>query len=274
MTDVVRRIVPQSRWLDFGLQELWRHRELLFWLGWRDLRVRYQQTVAGAFWVVVQPLAMMAVFSVTLGFLARVASNDLPYAVLVLSGLVPWTLFSSILSSASSSLVSNASLVTKVYFPRNVLVFSALLAPLVDFAVSLVILLVILAIFGVVPAWTVVLLPFFGILVAVTALGPSLWFATLNVRYRDVRFMIPFLLQVGLFASPIVYPIDLVPPQYLTIYSLNPAVFVIQEFRHLLFGTGLVTTAMFVSWLVFTTVTIVSGLLYLRAEEKFFADMI
>lgn len=274
MTDIVRRIVPQSRWLDFGLRELWRHRELLFWLGWRDLRVRYQQTVAGAFWVVVQPLAMMAVFSFTLGFLARVASNDLPYAVLVLSGLVPWTLFSSILSSASSSLVSNASLVTKVYFPRNVLVFSALLAPLVDFAVSLVILLVIVAIFGVVPAWTVVLLPFFGILVAVTALGPSLWFATLNVRYRDVRFMIPFILQVGLFASPIVYPIDLVPPQYLTIYSLNPAVFVIQEFRLLLFGSGLVTTAMFVSWLVFTTVTIVSGLLYLRAEEKFFADMI
>ena len=274
MTDIVRRIVPQSRWLDFGLQELWRHRELLFWLGWRDLRVRYQQTVAGALWVVVQPLAMMAVFSFTLGFLARVASNDLPYAVLVLSGLVPWTLFSSILSSASSSLVSNASLVTKVYFPRNVLVFSALLAPLVDFAVSLVILLVILAIFGVVPAWTVVLLPFFGILVAVTALGPGLWFATLNVRYRDVRFMLPFLLQVGLFASPIVYPIDLVPPQYLTIYSLNPAVFMIQEFRHLLFGSGLVTTAMFVSWLAFTTVTIVSGLLYLRAEEKFFADMI
>lgn len=274
MSETFRRITPASKSFDFGLRELWEQRDLLVWLGGRDLRIRYRQTAAGVLWAVLQPVSMMAVYTLVLGVLARVESKDMPYAVLVLSGLVPWVLFSGVLGGTASSLVGNAALITKVYFSRIVVVLSSMTGPLVDYLISLGVLMVVLVIFSVVPAPQAVLLPFFGIVIALTALGPGLWAATLNVRYRDVRFVIPFLLQLGLFGSPIIYPIGLVPEAYLGIYSLNPAVFLLEGFKYLLFGKATITMTMFVSWLLFTVITLVTGLLYLRAEEKTFADTI
>lgn len=274
MKHVTRRITAKPDSLDMGLAELWAHRELLIWFGWRDLTVRYRQTAAGVLWAFLQPVAMMALFSITLGYLARVPSDDLPYAVLVLTGIVPWTLIGSTLGATSSSLVANSALMTKVYFPRSVMVFSAALTPFVDFLIALVVLAVMMMLYGIVPKPTALLLPFLGLAIVLTALGPGLWLATLNVRFRDVRFIIPFLLQIGLFGSPVVYPISLVPPTLWNIYILNPAVFPIEAFRYLLLGTGTLTPAMFVTWFVFVAVSIPTGLLFLRAEERLFADTI
>lgn len=274
MKPAVRRITAKPESRDLGLGELWAHRELLAWFGWRDLAVRYRQTAGGVLWAFLQPVATMALFSVTLGYLARVPSDNLPYAVLVLSGLVPWTLIGATLGATASSIVGNAALMTKVYFPRSIMVLSATLAPMVDYLIALVVLAITLGIYGIVPKATALALPFLGIALVLTALGPGLWLATLNVRFRDVRFVIPFLLQIGLFGSPVVYPISLVPSWLWNIYILNPAVFPIEAFRALLLGSGTVTAGMFISWFLFVVVTIPTGLWYLRAEERLFADTI
>jgi lipopolysaccharide transport system permease protein len=274
VTEIVRRIVPHADGIDFGLREIWLQRHLLVWLGWRDLRIRYRQTWAGVLWAVFQPIAMMLLFTVTLGYLAKVPSSNLPYSVLVLSGLVPWTLISGVLSGMSGSLVANAALITKVYFSRGVIVLSAILGPAVDYAISIVILALTGVILGQMPAVTTLLLLPFGLLIAATAVGPGLWLATLNVRFRDVRFIVPFLLQVGLFGGPVVYPIEIVPQSHLWLYSLNPTVFPVQAFRWFLLGTATVTVPMVLSWLVFVVASISSGLLFLRSEERLFADTI
>jgi lipopolysaccharide transport system permease protein len=274
MTQVVRRIQPRPEGIDFGLSEIWSQRDLLLWLGWRDLRIRYRQTSAGVMWALFQPVVMMIIFTLTLGYLARIPSNDLPYSVLVLSGLVPWTLISAVLSGTSGSLVANAPLITKVYFSRGVVVLSAVIGPAVDYAISILILGILCFGLGAVPALTAPFLIPFGLFVAATAIGPGLWLATLNVRYRDVRFIVPFLLQVGLFGSPVVYPIELVPSHLSLLYQLNPAVFPIQAFRWLLLGSATVTFPMAASWLVFVMASTTSGLLFLRSEERYFADNI
>ena len=274
MTENVRRIRPHAEGIDFGIREIWSQRGLLLWLGWRDLRVRYRQTSAGVLWAILQPVAMMVIFTLTLGYLARIPSNDLPYSVFVLSGLVPWTLISAVLSGTSNSLVANAALITKVYFSRGVVVLSSILGPAVDYALSIAILAVLCLTLGTVPAVTLPLLVPLGVIVALTAVGPGLWLATLNVKFRDVRFVVPFLLQVGLFGSPVVYPIELVPSHLAFLYQLNPAVFPIQAFRWLLLGSALMTWTMAVSWFVFSSVSLASGLLFLRSEERHFADTI
>lgn len=274
MSEEIRHITSRPNSFELGLQEVWSKRELLAWLGWRDLTVRYRQTVIGILWAVIQPVAMMLLFTATFGILVRVPSDNLPYSVLVLSGLVPWALLSSVVSAAASSLVSNASLISKVYFARIILVLSYAIAPFVDYLIALLILLALLAWFGITPSMNVVLLPGFGLLIALTALGPGLWFATLNVRFRDVRFVVPFLLQLGMFTTPVVYPISLVPEKYLNFYSLNPGVFLVEGFRYLLFGSATVTAVAAISWLTFALVAFLSGAMYLRAEEKSFADQI
>jgi lipopolysaccharide transport system permease protein len=274
MTEVVRHIRPKAERIDFGVQEIWSQRDLLVWLGWRDLRIRYRQTTGGLLWALLQPVVMMVIFTLTLGYLARIPSNDLPYSVLVLSGLVPWTLIAAVLGGTSSSLVANAALITKVYFSRGVVVLSAVVGPAFDYVISIVILAILCFMLGTVPAATTLLLIPFGVIVALTSLGAGLWLATLNVRFRDVRFIVPFLLQVGLFGSPVVYPIELVPTHLAWFYQLNPAVFPIQAFRWLLVGSGTVTTWMAVSWFVFVVASMASGLLFLRSEERLFADTI
>lgn len=274
MTLPVRRISAKSSRFDFGLAELWGYHELLFWLGWRDIRIRYRQTLVGALWAVLQPLSMMIVFTLTLGVFARVPSEAMPYPVLVLSGLVPWTLLANALSNVSASLINNSALITKVYFPRLVVALSSMLGPLVDYMISLGVLVLLMLVLGVTPAWTLLALPLMGVVIVISVFGMGLWFAALNVRFRDVRFIVPFALQVGMFASPVVYPMQLVPERWMDLYVLNPAVVIIEGFRWLLMGQGSITAPMILSWAAFSVITLVTGLLFFRSEEKAFADTV
>jgi lipopolysaccharide transport system permease protein len=243
----------------------------LYFLVWRDLKVRYRQTAIGAGWVVLQPLLTMAIFTVIFGRFARIPSDGLPYPLFCYTALVPWTLFSNALSRGGESVVGNANLVTKVYFPRLLLPLSGVLSPLVDFAIAAMVLVVMIAWYRIPLTLNVLALPFFILLVVCTALAVSVWLSALNVRYRDVRHTIPFLLQVWMFASPISYPVSMVT-EWRLLYSLNPMVGVIEGFRWALlgkqspdFGVVAVSTAVVV-------VLLVAGVVYFRQMERTFAD--
>jgi lipopolysaccharide transport system permease protein len=266
---VVIRARKQFFDLDFGT--LWAYRELLYFLIWRDLKVRYRQTVIGAAWVVLQPLLTMAIFTIIFGRFARIPSDGLPYPLFCYTALVPWTLFSSSLSRGGESVVGNANLVTKVYFPRLLLPLSGVLSPLVDFAIAAATLILMMGWYRVTPTVSVLALPFFIVLVVCTALAVSVWLSALNVRYRDVRHTIPFLLQVWMFASPISYPVSMVT-EWRLLYSLNPMVGVIEGFRWALlgkespdFGVMAVSTSVVVFLLI-------AGIVYFRRMERTFAD--
>ena len=264
-------IQARTQRFDPDIQSLWAYRELLYFLVWRDLKVRYRQTVIGAGWVVLQPLLTMAIFTIIFGRFAGIPSDGLPYPLFCYAALVPWTLFSNALSRGGESVVGNANLVTKVYFPRLLLPLSGVLSPLVDFAIAAVVLVLMIAWYRIPLTLNVLTLPFFILLVLCTALAVSVWLSALNVRYRDVRHTIPFLLQVWMFASPISYPVSMVT-EWRLLYSLNPMVGVIEGFRWALlgkespdFGVIAVSTAVVV-------VMLVAGVVYFRQMERTFAD--
>ena len=267
-------ICPASAWVLPNLAELWEYRELLYFLTWRDIKVRYKQTVLGAAWAVIQPLGMMLVFTIFFGRLVGVPSDGLPYPIFAYTALLPWQLFSRALTDASTSLVANERLITKVYFPRLLIPVSAVLASLVDFAIAFVLLLGMMVFYGIVPTGSVLMLPLFVLLALMTALGIGFWLSALNAQYRDVRYTLPFLTQFWLFATPVVYPSSLVPEQWRLLYGLNPMTGVVEGFRWaLLGGTGAPDTMLAVSATVVLGVFI-GGLYYFSRVDETLADVV
>ena len=256
------------------LGELWQYRELLYFLIWRDVKVRYKQTALGIAWAVLQPLLTMAVFSLFFGRLARVPSDGVPYPLFAYCALVPWGFFANGLNMGSNSLVESANLIRKVYLPRLALPVATVLSGGVDFAVSFLLLLGMMWFYGVAPQATVVYLPLFLLLALVTSLGVSLWLSALNVQYRDVRYTIPFLIQIWMFATPIAYPSSLVPGKWRVLYGLNPMVGVIEGFRWALLGTATRPGAIVLVSCAASLLILVTGMMYFRHAEKTFADVV
>ncbi len=267
-------ITPAKGWIRLGLADVWAYRELLYFLTWRDIKVRYKQTALGAAWAVLQPFMTMVVFSLFFGRLAGIPSEGVPYPVFAYAALVPWTFFANGVTLSSQSMVGNSNLITKVYFPRLIVPVAAVVSGLVDFGIAMVVLLGMMAFYGIVPTWQVVTLPIFLLLALVTSLGVGLWLSALNVRYRDIRYVVPFLMQFWLFATPIAYPSTLLNEPWRTIYGLNPMVGVVEGFRWALLDTrtapGLTTLLSAFAALGL----LISGAFYFRRMEKTFADVV
>jgi lipopolysaccharide transport system permease protein len=268
------RIGPPGRWASIDFRELWEYRELLYFLIWRDVKVRYKQTALGAAWAVIQPFFMMVVFSLFFGRLAKVPSDGIPYPVFTFCALLPWQLFANALTESSNSLVGNQNLITKVYFPRLVVPIAAVLGGLVDFVIAFVILLGMMLFYGIVPGWAIVTLPGFILLAVLTALGVGLWLSALNVQYRDVRYTITFLVQFWLFLTPVAYPSSIVPEKWRPLYGLNPMAGVVEGFRWALLGKSTPPGAML--WVSLGAVILIlfGGLYYFRRMEQQFADIV
>jgi len=267
-------IDPPKSWASIGLRELWEYRELLYFLTWRDIKVRYKQTALGAAWAVMQPFFMMVVFSLFFGKLAGVPSDGIPYPVFAFCGLLPWQLFAHALTESSNSLVGNQNLITKVYFPRLVVPIAAVLGGVVDFAIAFVILLVMMLYFGIVPGWAIVTLPLFIVLAVTTALAVGLWLSALNVKYRDVRYTMNFLVQFWLFATPVAYPSSLIPEQWRWAYGLNPMAGVVEGFRWALLGKTDPPGALLAVSIAVVVLLLIGGLYYFRKMEQEFADVV
>ncbi len=255
-----------------NLRELWGYRELLYFLTWRDVKVRYKQTAIGIAWVVLQPLAMMLVFSLFFGRLAGIPSEGVPYPLFAYAGLLPWQLFSRTVSESANSLVTDQRLITKVYFPRIMVPTSTSLAALLDFSISMLLLFVLIGFFGYRPGAALILLPFFILMMMLTALGVAYWLSALNVEYRDVMYTVPFLNQLWMFATPVVYPSSLVPENWRPLYGLNPMAGVIEGFRWSLLGTGEGLSSMFWVSAVVSLIVFSSGFAWFRRRERLFVD--
>jgi len=270
----VVRIEPSSGWVSFRLGELWDYRELLYFLVWRDIKVRYKQTALGATWAVLQPVMTMLVFSVFFGKLAKVPSDGIPYPIFAYAALLPWQLFAFALSESSNSLVGSQNLIQKVYFPRLVIPIAGVLAGLVDFAIAFVLLLGMMAYYGIHPTAAILVLPVFIVFAVAAALSVGLWLSALNVQFRDVRYTIPFLTQFWLFATPVAYPSSLVPEKWRALYGLNPMAGVVEGFRWALLGKS--TSPGPLLWVSVAAVILllVGGLAYFRRMEKTFADIV
>ena len=264
---------PSRGFLRLNLRDIWEYRELLYFLVWRDVKVRYKQTVLGAAWAILQPVMTMVVFSIFFGRLAKIPSDGIPYPVFAFTALLPWQLFAYALTESSNSLVSNQNLITKVYFPRLVIPISAVLAGLVDFAIALVVLLGLMWYFGIVPTAAVALLPVFVLFAIVTALAVGLWLSALNVKYRDVRYTIPFLTQFWMFATPVAYPASLVPEKWRALFGLNPMAGVVEGFRWALLGKAHSPGPLLVVSVIAVVVLLIGGLMYFRRMESTFADV-
>jgi lipopolysaccharide transport system permease protein len=256
------------------MADLWRYRELILFLAWRDISVRYKQTALGAAWAIIQPLFTMIVFSVFFGQLGKIPSDGLPYPVFSFCALIPWQLFAYSLGESGNSLVANQNLITKVYFPRIVIPLSATLGGLLDFIIAFVVLLIMMAFYGITPTTAIWYLPFFILLAIITALGAGLWLSALNVEYRDVRYTIPFLTQFWLFLTPIAYPSSMVPEQWRTLYAINPMVGVVEGFRWALLGNGSPPGLIFIVSILAAVILLVSGMFYFRRMERTFADKV
>jgi lipopolysaccharide transport system permease protein len=269
------RLQPTRGWVPIRLKELWQYRELLYFLTWRDIKVRYKQTVLGVLWALIQPFMTMVVFSLFFGQLARVPSDGLPYPIFNYAALIPWTLFSQGLTMSANSLVSSANLLRKIYFPRLVIPISSILSGLVDFALSFTILFGLMLFYGVAPTINVIWLPLLILLALVTSLGVGLWLSALNVQFRDVRYTIPFLTQLWMFITPIAYPSSLIQDQTLRlIYSLNPMTGVVEGFRWALLGTDTAPNTMILVSAAAAFTLLISGLFYFRRMERTFADVV
>ena len=267
-------IRPEKGWQALRLNELWEYRELFYFLIWRDVKVRYKQTALGAAWVILQPFMIMVAFSIFFGRLAKVPSDGLPYPIFAYTALLPWQLFAYAMTQSGNSLVANQQLILKVYFPRLIIPVAAVLAGLVDFAIAFLILLGMMLYYHLVPTLAVLTLPFFLTLALAAALSVGLWLSALNVKYRDIRYTLPFLVQFWLFVTPIAYPISIIPEPWRAICGLNPMAGVVEGFRWALLGKpGNMSLMMIVSILVVVGL-LLGGLIYFRRTEKFFADMI
>jgi len=267
-------IKPITGLVSLRLSELWKHREVLYLLVWRDIKVRYKQTALGATWAIIQPLLTMLTFSIFFGRLAKVPSDGLPYTLFSYSALVPWIFFATGLTQASNSLVSSANLITKVYFPRLLVPMAAVFAGLLDLTISGATLLLMMAYYHHGPTVHVVWIPALLILALITSLGVSFWFSALNVKYRDIRHVLPFVVQLWMFATPIAYPSSLVPARFRAIYALNPMAGVIEGIRWALLGVNTAPGVMLVVSSVIAVLMLVSGAYFFRRMETTFADVV
>ena len=267
-------IRPSQGWASLKLQELWEYRDLLYFLTWRDIKVRYKQTVLGASWAIIQPLFTMVVFSLFFGKLAKIPSDGVPYPIFAFAALVPWTFFANGLSQSSNSLVGSSHLITKVYFPRLVIPISSVISGTLDFAISFLVLLGMIVFYGITPTGNMIWLPFLLLLAFVTALGVGMWLSAMNVQFRDVRYVVPFLTQIWLFATPIAYPSSLLSEPWRTIYGINPMVGVVEGFRWALIGTDTAPGPIIAVSSLVALALLAGGALYFRRMEKSFADIV
>jgi lipopolysaccharide transport system permease protein len=270
----VLRIAPSQGWVSLQLKELYAYRELLYFLIWRDVKVRYKQTALGAAWAIIQPFFTMLVFSLFFGRLAKMQSDGLPYPVFAYAALVPWTFFAQGLSQASDSLVGSANLIRKVYFPRLAIPVGTVAGGVVDFALAFGVLLLMMFYYGVRPGWQIVWLPLLLLLALVTALGVGLWLSALNVKFRDVKYVVPFVTQFWMFLTPIAYPSSLLPEVWRPVYALNPMVGVVEGFRWALLGTDTAPGPMLGVSATVALLLLVSGAFVFRRMEKSFADVV
>lgn len=270
----VIRIEPSQGWVSLELDELWEYRELLYFLVWRDIKVRYKQTVLGAAWAIIQPFFTMMVFSVFFGRLAKISSDGIPYPIFSYAALVPWTFFAHGLSQASSSLVGGARLIKKVYFPRLTMPIATVLSGTVDFVLAFIVLLGMMLVYGIMPTVNVLWLPLLLLLALTTSLGVGLWLSAMNVQFRDVRYTVPFVTQFWLFATPIVYPSSLLPEPWRTLYGINPMAGVVEGFRWALLGTDTAPGPIIIVSSLAALALLVSGAFYFRRMEKTFADVV
>jgi lipopolysaccharide transport system permease protein len=267
-------IEPRSGWMALNLPELLQYRELVFFLAWRDVKVRYKQTVLGALWAILQPVITMLTFSLFFGRLANMPSDGVPYPIFSYVALVPWTLFATGLTQSSNSLVNGANLLRKVYFPRLVMPTASVLAGVVDFGLAFLVLMGMMLLYGFVPTAAVLLVPGLFLLVIITSLGAGLWLSAFNVRFRDVRYVIPFLVQIWLLATPIAYPSSLIAEFWRPLYALNPMVGVVEGFRWALLGTNTAPGPMILVSSVAAMLLLVSGVLVFRRMERNLADVV
>jgi lipopolysaccharide transport system permease protein len=267
-------IRPSPGWVALNLADLWEYRELLYFLTWRDIKVRYKQTLLGAAWAILQPFLTMVVFSLFFGRLAGIPSDGIPYPIFAYAALVPWSFFAAGLNNSANSLVGNANLLKKVYFPRLAIPLSTVLAGVIDFALAFFVLLGMLLVYGVAPTVNVFWLPLLGLLALITALGVGLWLSALNVQFRDVRYTLPFLTQFWLFATPIAYPSSLLAEPWRTLYGINPMVGVVEGFRWALLGTQSAPGPILIVSALVALGLLVSGAYYFRRMEKSFADVV
>lgn len=267
-------IEPKKGLVAVDLKELWNYRELLYFLTKRDIKVRYKQTILGGLWAIIQPVFTMVVFTIFFGRMAKMPSNDIPYPIFVYAGLLPWTYFANALSASGESLVGSANLITKVYFPRLIVPTAASLAGLLDFFIAMLVLLGMMVYYQLVPSFQILLFPFLLGLTFLCAVGAGLWLSALNVQYRDIRYVIPFLIQIWMFVSPVIYPMSLVPEKYHWLLALNPMAGVIGAFRSSLLGHHPIDwTLLGISSLIIVII-LLSGVYYFRKMEKTFADVI
>ena len=267
-------IAPSEGWFHLDFHDLWHYRELLYFLTWRDIKVRYKQTALGVLWAILQPVLMMLIFSLFFGKLGKLPSDGIPYPLFNFSALVPWLFFANGLSQSSNSLVGNANLISKVYFPRLIIPVATVLTGVVDFVLSMVVLVGMMAIYHVVPTRNVIWLPLLLLLALVTSLGAGLWFSALNVKYRDVRYIVPFLVQLWMFATPVAYSSHMLSGWKHTVYSLNPMVGVVDGFRWALLGTHTQPNISVAMAVLVAVAMLVGGLCYFRHMEKSFADIV
>ncbi|MEW5959195.1 MAG: ABC transporter permease [Chloroflexota bacterium] len=267
-------IRPSRGWISLKLRELWEYRELLVFLAWRDISVRYKQTVLGAAWAIIQPFFTMIVFSLFFGRLGKIPSDGLPYPIFAYTALLPWQYFATALAGSADSLIGSANLISKVYFPRLVVPVASVLPAVIDFAIAFVVLLGMMMFYGITPTWNVVWLPLFLLMALVTALGVGLWLSAMNVQYRDIRYTIPFITQFWMFASPVAYPSSMIPEQWRPLYGLNPMAGVIEGFRWALLGTEAAPGPLIIISAFVALALLVSGAFYFRRMEKTFADVV
>jgi lipopolysaccharide transport system permease protein len=268
------RIQPTRGWISLGLRELWRYRELLFFFVWRDIKVRYKQTILGLLWAIIQPFFTMVIFSLFFGRLAQVPSDGLPYPIFAYAALVPWTFFANALTQASNSLVVGANMLKKIYFPRLTMPIATVLAGVVDFVLAFTVLLLMMFYYGLTPTANALWLPLFLLLALITSLGVGFWLSAMNVQFRDVRYIVPFLTQAWLFATPIAYPSSLLPEFWRPFYGLNPMVGVVEGFRWALLGTETAPGLMVLVSALVALALFLSGAFYFRRMEKSFADVV
>ncbi len=268
------RIAPPRGWLDLHLNELWSARELLYFFVWRDVKIRYKQTAIGAAWAIIQPFMTMVVFSLFFGALAKIPSHGLPYPIFYYSALLPWTYFAGALQNATNVVVEQQSVITKIYFPRLVLPLSAVVSGLLDFAISFLVFLGMMVWYHIKPGPALLLFPLFLLLAVLTALGVGLWLSAVNAIYRDVRYVVPFLVQFWMFASPVAYPSSLVPERWRWLYGLNPMAGVIEGFRWALTGTGQPPSGLLAVSAAMVLLLVAGGAAYFQKMEGTIADVV
>ena len=268
------RIRPSSKWVALNLRDLWAFRDLLYFLTWRDIKVRYKQTALGVAWAVIQPFFMMLVFSLFFGRLGGLPSDGIPYPIFTFCALLPWQLFAQALGESSNSLVANERLISKVYFPRLIIPISSVFAGVVDFSIAFVLLLGMMAYYGIAPGLAILTLPLFVLLAVLTALGVGLWLSALNVQYRDVRYTLTFIIQFWLFATPVAYSSKLVPERWRPLYGLNPMAGVVEGFRWALLGHTEPPSALLAVSVGVVILILIGGLFYFKRMEKTFADVV